>query len=173
MARADKKRYYQLLRSFDDKVQKVWLDLDDQMLAILQNVASIRGRLPLEWKLLRSPDLVANEHSEIHDGDSANGAGVDGGWKFCGYGGKPRECSHAFRLRRDDARRALEHDLVQHEKMLRGLRSCMSDLAEAHEALGRVVDGTWKFHLDRVADGLRAVLSATKSREPPLNSEAA
>ena len=137
MAKSDKKRYYQLLRSFNDKVQHTWLDIDNQMLDVLQNVVSIRGRLPLEWKLLQS----SKKRNDSPEGDSGEE------WKYHGFQGKPKEDSYAMHLRTDDIQLALSNDLVQHEKMLAGLRSLISDLAECHEALGRVVDTLWQFHL--------------------------
>ena len=47
-----------------------------------------------------------------------------------------------------DIELALSNDLMQHEKMLGGVRSLMSNLAECHDALGRGVDTLWKFHLE-------------------------
>jgi len=143
-SRADRKRYYQLLRSFNDKVKHTWLDIDDQMLAILQNIVSIRGRLPLEWKLLHSSSLK-------QDNPEGGGDFVDGNqddWKYCGLLGKPKEIPYSFHLRPNDVQLALSNDLKQHEKMLIALRSFISNLAECHDALGRVVDNLWKFHLE-------------------------
>lgn len=138
MAKSDKKRYYQLLRSFNDKIRYTWFEYDDQLLALLQNIASIRKRLPLEWKLLQS------------HGQGEEGANVpeEEGWKHFGLLGKPKELPYSFHLHTSDIELTLHHDLKQHEKMLAGVRSLVSNLAECHEALGRQVDNLWKFHLD-------------------------
>ena len=138
----EKKRYYQLLRTFNDKVQHTWLDLDGQMLSILQNVVSIRSRLPLEWKILHSSYLKDENNGnnpQLEDEDE---------WKYYGVVGKPKEVSYAFHLRTNDVQLALSNDLRQHEKMLGGLRSLMTNLADCHDALGRNVDTIWKFHLE-------------------------
>lgn len=160
MAKADKKRYYQLLRSFNDKVQHTWYDLDDQLLSVLQNIVSIRGRLPVEWKVLHSSHHLNNDNEKNnpeHDDDGLIGW-IDHGdhmdsnnqedWKHFGFLGKPKEVPYSFHLHQTDVQLALANDMTQHEKMLAALRSLMSNLAECHDGLGRVVDNIWKFHLE-------------------------
>ena len=133
LAKTDKKRYYNLLRSFIGKV-KTWMDTDDQILAVLDNIVSIRRRLPLEWKL----KLSLRSSSECDDG-----------WKYHGLSGRPKEASYAtVHLLPEDADLALSHDLEQHEKMLAGLRKLMSDLSDSIEAMGRALDTLLKFHLE-------------------------
>ena len=141
----EKKRYYQLVRSFNDKVQHTWLDLDDQMLAVLQNIVSIRARLPLEWKILHSSHLKDHDNQEPQDNNDGDD---DDDWKHHGFLGKPKETPYSFHLLTSDVWMALSNDVMQHEKMLVGLRSLISNLAECHDALGRALDTLWKFHLD-------------------------
>ena len=138
-----KKRYYQLLRSFNDKVKHTWIEIDQQLLSVLQNIVSIRGRLPHEWKVLSQaeryfPAMV--EEKQEYDFIDVN----DDGWKSHGQRGMP----FSYHLQIDDIQLAISYDLEQHEKMLVGLRSLMSNMAECHDALGRIVDSLWQFHLE-------------------------
>jgi hypothetical protein len=150
--RKNKKRYYQILRSFNDKVKHTWMDIDGQLLSVMQNIVNIRGRLPSEWKLLSQ----ATRHEATNDGASPEqeekleGGGIfEDDWKSYGYREKSKDSSQLFpHLQIEDIQLALTHDLDQHEKMLAGLRSLMSNLAECHDALGRIVDTLWQFHLE-------------------------
>ena len=145
-ASTDKKRYYQLLRSFNDKVLHTWFDMDDQIVPLLQNIVSIRSRLPLEWKLLHSSSR------DLQGGwGDIDGSDRDDSWKYCGFLGRANESSYSFHLHAKDIQLALTNDLTQHEKMLAGLRTLMSKIADCHDGLGRVVDTLWKFHCSECA----------------------
>jgi len=139
----EKKRYYQLIHSFNDKVTHTWIYIDDQILTVLQNVLSIRSRLPLEWKVLHSSHLKTDDVNPQDDDDSGEDE-----WKQHGLQGKLKETPYSFHLHASDVQLALSHDMTQHEKMLSAIRTLMTNLSECHEALGRVVDTLWKFHLD-------------------------
>ncbi len=151
-----KKRYYQLLRSFADKVQHSWIDVDDQLLSVMENTVSIRSRLRQEWTLLHSPTMKRKAESEAAmescDRSKNYVDGQDVGdpecWKYFGFQGKPREDTYSFHLLSSDVRLALSHDLDQHEKMMAGIRTLMSNLAECHDSLGRLVGNVWHFHLE-------------------------
>ena len=144
----EKKRYYQLINSFNDKVTHTWIHIDDQILAVLQNIVSIRSRLPLEWKVLHSSYL---KNDNVNPQDDNYGRGEDN-WKQHGLQGKLKETPYSFHLHTSDVQLALNHDMTQHEKMLSAIRTLMTNLSECHEGLSRVVDTLWKFHLDCVQD---------------------
>lgn len=142
-----KKRYYQLLKSFSNKVQQSWFEVDDQMLAVMESIVSIRGRIPSEWKMLSSYDNNRMSCKEkVMNGQA---------WKCHGYRGKT-ELRRPMHLHRSDVQLALDNDLEQHEKMVGALRSLISELSETHDSLGRLVDTIWAFHLecqqDRIED---------------------
>ena len=144
----EKKRYYQLINSFNDKVTHTWIHIDDQILAVLQNVVSIRSRLPLEWKVLHSSHL---KNDNVNPQDDDYGRGEDD-WKQHGLQGKLKETSYSFHLHTSDVQLALNHDMTQHETMLAAIRTLMTNLSDCHEALSRVVDTLWKFHLNCAQD---------------------
>jgi hypothetical protein len=133
-----KKRYYQLLRSFSNKIQQSWFEVDDQMLAVLESIVSIRGRLHIEWKMLNSYDTRLTYKGQEMGGQN---------WKDAGCRGK-HEMQQPLHLHQADVQLALENDLDQHEKMIGALRSLISELSETHDSLGRLVDTIWMFHLD-------------------------
>jgi len=144
----EKKRYNQLIHSFNDKVTHTWIHIDDQILAVLQNIVSIRSRLPLEWKVLHSSHL---KDDNINPQDDDFGRDEDE-WQQHGLQGKLKETPYSFHLHASDVQLALNHDMSQHEKMIAAIRTLMTNLSECHEALSRVVDTLWKFHLDCVQD---------------------
>ena len=133
-----KRRYYQLLRSFSNKIQQSWFEVDDQILAVLESIVGIRTRLPLEWKLLNSYDAFGEINGEEE---------MENDWKCYGSRFKS-EIHHSFHLHRGDAQLALDNDLEQHEKMITALRSLIAELSECHDSLGRLVDTIWTFHFD-------------------------
>lgn len=145
----EKKRYYQLIHSFNGKVTHTWIHIDDQILAVLQNIVSIRSRLPLEWKVLHSPHL---KDDNVNPQDNDGRVEHEDEWKQHGLQGKLKETPYSFHLHTSDVQLALSHDMTQHEKMLAAIRTFMTNLSECHEALGRVVDTLWKFHLDCTKD---------------------
>ena len=151
LKRKNKRRYYQILRSFNDKVKHTWMDIDGQLLSVMQNIINIRGRLPPEWKLLSQ----ATRHETTNGASPEQEEKLEGGgifkddWKSYSYREQSKDSSQLFpHIQVEDIQLALTHDLNQHEKMLAGLRSLMTSLAECHDALGRVVDTLWQFHLE-------------------------
>jgi hypothetical protein len=157
------KRYYQLLRTFSNKVQHTWFNIDDQIIPILHNICSIRSRLPLEWKVMQnysSSNMVVVVSSSLTNNDN------DDSWENYGYRQKqPRQTrlggavqwynnhhdassssSSQAALQIQDVQLAISNDITQHEKMITGIRKLMSELADCHNALGRCLDNIWKFH---------------------------
>jgi hypothetical protein len=157
------KRYYQLLRTFSNKVQHTWFNIDDQIIPILHNICSIRSRLPLEWKVMQnysSNNMVVVVSSSLTNNDN------DDSWKNYGYRQKqPRQTrlggavqwynnhndassssSLQAALQIQDVQLAISNDITQHEKMITAIRKLMSELADCHNSLGRCLDNIWKFH---------------------------
>ena len=146
---SSKKRFYQLLRSFSNKIQQSWFEIDDQILAVLENIVSIRARLPLEWKILHSFNINNKRGFE----EECKEQNMTDNWNYFGFRGKIKALRYPAHMQRADVQLALEHDLEQHEKMIVSLRSLISELSECHESLGRLVDTIWKFHLDCQTQG--------------------
>ena len=130
--RNTQRQYWRLYKNFFSIVETEWLDLDDQLMAVVGSIDNIRSRLPMESRILRN----------IRDEDEWEAKKPWDGYAQ-GYSSR-RE--HNFALRVEDVRLAQGYDLVQHEKMLAGLRRLLSALSEVQDALGRKLDELLSHH---------------------------
>ena len=124
--RNTQRQYWRLYKNFFSIVEAEWLDLDDQLLAVVGSIDNIRSRLPMESRILRT----------IRDEDQWEAKKP---WEGYAQGYSSRR-EHNFAMRVEDVQLAQGHDLVQHEKMLAGLRRLLSALSEVQDALGRKLD---------------------------------
>jgi len=136
--RNDRRQYWRLYKSFFAIVETEWLDMDNQLEAVVGSIDNIRSRLPMESRILRT----------IKDEDDWERKKPWDGYAL-GYSTR-RE--HNFALRVEDIRLAQGHDLQQHEKMLSGLRRLLSALSETQEALGRKLDELMGHHWECCED---------------------
>eukprot|EP00553_Chaetoceros_curvisetus_P001571 CAMPEP_0204627826 /NCGR_PEP_ID=MMETSP0717-20131115/14381_1 /ASSEMBLY_ACC=CAM_ASM_000666 /TAXON_ID=230516 /ORGANISM="Chaetoceros curvisetus" /LENGTH=318 /DNA_ID=CAMNT_0051644195 /DNA_START=332 /DNA_END=1288 /DNA_ORIENTATION=+ len=150
--RKAEKIYWHIFKRFINRVKDEWLDIDDQGYQVVKSIAGIRKRLPSEHKLLRQfRDVVVQkkdwachgtrqvliaskgeEEEEEEDYERGKGAAAPG----------------LGLLSEEDVELALSHDLMQHEKMMSGLRSLFAQLSECHEALFRMLDEMTQHHLE-------------------------
>jgi len=141
------KKYWSIYHRFCNILQNHWIDIDDQTLQVVHSISGIRHRLPLQMKQSKK-----YEESKINTQNDS--------LKFQGYNqtlisssssllhdSKQRDLT--WLLQREDIELALSYDLIQHEKMMEGLRSLLSNLAETHESLSRTLDEIMKFHLQQ------------------------
>ncbi len=140
------RKYWSIYHKFCNILQNQWIDIDDQTLQVVHSISGIRHRLPLQMKLLEKfEESKVNAHNDY--------------WKFQGYNqtlfvssSSSRDNQHTEStslLQREDIELAQSHDLIQHEKMMEGLRSLFSSLAETHESLSRALDEMMKYHLQQ------------------------
>jgi hypothetical protein len=135
------RKYWSIFHKFCNILQSQWMDIDDQTLQVVQSISGIRQRLPITMKLLnRYQDNITiiqpfNNNSE---------------WKNHAYNQNlisPQLQSTKMFLQKEDVELALSHDLLQHEKMMKGLRNLFANLSEMHEALSRTLGEMMKHHL--------------------------
>jgi hypothetical protein len=125
------KRYWHIFQNFGRMVQEEWLDIDDQAYQVVEAIAGIRSRLSMQAKLLdRFKDVVQKKEWACH--------GYNNAFMSRGNGNVLEE----------DVELALSHDLIQHERMMDGLRGLFANLSEYHEALLRHLDEISKHHLE-------------------------
>ena len=136
--RNNKRQYWRLYKSFFAIVDTEWLDMDNQLEAVVGSIDNIRSRLPMESRILHT----------IKDEDDWESKKPWDGYAL-GYSTR-RE--HNFALRVEDIRLAQGHDLEQHEKMLAGLRRLLSAISEVQEALGRKLDELMGLHWECCED---------------------
>lgn len=162
MRKADK-RYWSIYQHFTKRLQEEWLDLDDQSYKVIQAIVGIRSRLPMHSGLLyRFQEqracmvTVTNKQEQTQE--------QEGAFRGYGYGysderilwrGDPKGQEYQYgqqqgmiMMEEQDVELALSHDLIQHEKMMDGLRGLFANLSECHEALLRHLDEMTKHHLE-------------------------
>ena len=102
-----------------------WLPVDDNLHQLVQSIASLRQQI---WYASGSAADAAAEKS-----NSSNR------WRTCGYRGSSRRTCDR-RLHTSDVQLALTHALLQHERMLAGLRKLIQALGQAQQAMVRRLD---------------------------------
>lgn len=134
-ARRNEKRYWQFFQTFTGRVRDEWMDLDKQALQVLQAISGIRNRLPM--------------HARMLDGYKERQLVYIPQWKRHGFA---KDIVSKEEIREEDVQSALMHDLLQHEKMLEGLRMLFANLSESHDSILRYVDDVMKHHLECLED---------------------
>eukprot|EP00568_Trieres_chinensis_P004268 CAMPEP_0183301038 /NCGR_PEP_ID=MMETSP0160_2-20130417/7263_1 /TAXON_ID=2839 ORGANISM="Odontella Sinensis, Strain Grunow 1884" /NCGR_SAMPLE_ID=MMETSP0160_2 /ASSEMBLY_ACC=CAM_ASM_000250 /LENGTH=262 /DNA_ID=CAMNT_0025463559 /DNA_START=417 /DNA_END=1202 /DNA_ORIENTATION=- len=126
------KRHWQIFKMFCTCLQNEWLYLDDQLEAVMESLAGIRSRLPIQNKVLLAYSQPSKED-----------------WRQLGY---QHSVSHMVKaddfLRKGDVELTLAHNFAQHEKMLTHARSLLLDLSECQDYLGRKLDDILKLGLE-------------------------
>jgi hypothetical protein len=120
----NKKRYLPALQAYSVVLAQRWLETDDQLGAVVNSIANLRLRL---WETSR----LLHEAKEKGRNGSAP-------WKTFGY----REDRRRDSCLQDvaDLEMTLDHDLLQHERMLSVLRKQIAALGQAQDMLGRRLD---------------------------------
>ena len=115
------RKYWQILKAFQGTLQRSWLDTDHHLGDIVSSIANLRVRIGVAAA------------AQLEEGIPE--------WHGCGY-----RSHRNGALQRNDMEMTLSHNLRQHEKMLGGLRTVVSSLANAQEILGRRLEEMVLFH---------------------------
>lgn len=107
------KRFGPIVKAFQGRIQD-WKDADDQLYQVLNSIVNLRNRIWWETK-------VSLQHEPKP-------------WESSGFR------SNKMFLLPSDVDMAVDHDLLQHEKMMAGARTLISSMASAQEAVGRRLD---------------------------------
>mmetsp|Transcript_14628 Transcript_14628/g.42885 ORF Transcript_14628/g.42885 Transcript_14628/m.42885 type:complete len:279 (-) Transcript_14628:44-880(-) len=126
--RQAEKRYSLIFKRFCSFVEGEWMVCDDQLGGILQSIANIRSRLPMEKKCL---NLVA------HNSQSEN-------WMSSGF--NQQDPHSSLVMSKEDIEISFSHDLIQHERMMASARSLLSSLSECQGALNRKLNEVVNHH---------------------------
>ena len=144
------KRYWHIFQSFREIVQDDWIPLDDEMESVIQSISNIRSRLPImETAMCRKledkekgtlPFPLVVDNSTNH-------------WKNHGLrrSKQDRIISSSFvsvnpYLTLHDINQSISHDVLQHEKMMTGLRRLLSDLSEIQKKLSKLLEDMTNHH---------------------------
>ena len=140
--------HWRMHRAFFAIVKDEWLVADDQLEAVIASIDNMRGRFPIETKVLES--IRADEEQEAKKP-----------WDGYGLGYSTRR-EHNFVLTAEDVKLAMGHDLQQHEKMLSACRTLMANLSETQDALGRKLDEMVSSYVQSSNDDFHMLSSALK-----------
>ena len=130
-----RKQIWQILNGFQKVLKEDWLDADDHCGKVLASIVNLRERIRKTSKYLW-------EYQEFGPQQPSSLS------KRSGYRTYPPGNAALGFLTEADLELGLSHGLIQHEKMLAGLRKLISSLNQAQEALGRRLDELLIFHLD-------------------------
>ena len=101
-----------IVKAFQGTLQRDWLEVDDNLAAVVRSISNLRDRI--YWS---SQQLAVPYNTSGNDWKTPRGARVH--------------------LEHQDIELALKHELQQHEQMMAGARSLLNSLNQAQEALGR------------------------------------
>lgn len=147
------RKYKPITNAFHGTLDRDWWEVDDNLGQVMASIANLRQRC---W-LISSRLGVAKQQKQSWISKSREGGG--GGmsiahqkpsWKGHGFrvDDAPKTARAALLTETDDLELALQHDLLQHERMLAGARKLLHSLGEAQEALGRRLDELLLHHVE-------------------------
>jgi hypothetical protein len=135
------RKYWSIFHKFCNILQTHWIDIDNHSFEVITSISGMRQRLPITMKLLE----------QYEDEASSQESKQKCGWKYqCN---KTLLVSSSMQstnklLQKKDVELSLSHDMLQHEKMMEGLRSLMANLSEMHEALSRALEDMMQHQLE-------------------------
>mmetsp|Transcript_26922 Transcript_26922/g.63234 ORF Transcript_26922/g.63234 Transcript_26922/m.63234 type:complete len:278 (-) Transcript_26922:2163-2996(-) len=149
---AKKKSGYRLvLRAVQGRLEE-WMEIDQKLEDILRSIANFRDRIYWESHYLGNQS-VSDERS-IPVWNQKKATEQRPSWN--NYGFRTRSSIHSNNniLYKQDVILALDHDLLQHERMLSALRSLLASLAKIVEEIGRRLDDWMLQNLSDQNDGV-------------------
>ena len=133
----DVKQYHFLWQKFRKTVENEWLFYDKELERVLESMLNVRGRLPIEHKMLQT----SSEYSMLP-------SRVDEVWKLHGFRSIRNDVPSCFGyLNVSDVRKSYNHDLLQHEKLFKMLRKFIKKMFDAQTTLTRNFDELIRHHL--------------------------
>ena len=144
------KRAWAIFHKFADELKDTWLEIDGQIEQIVKSIAGIRSRLPMHAKLFDRFDRESKKKDlNFQSGyrHSLFGIYEETSDEEC-YQSDMHRIDLSQTLNRKDVELAMSHDLIQHEKMMEGLRSLFSVLSESVDTLSRHLDESLRHQFD-------------------------
>lgn len=140
-----KKCYRSILRAFQGRVEE-WNDANKQLKGVLGSIANLRDRVYWESRRLKAFSVGMEGKDMGLNKRHVKQKHRQPPWRSSGY----RNTLFMHRgscalLKEEDIQLALNHDLLQHERMLSALRSTMASMAKTVDDIGRRLD-EWMIH---------------------------
>lgn len=120
--RKPERQYSTIIKAFQGTLQRDWLDVDDNLAAVMRSISNLRDRIYWSSQQLRNK-------SKRED------------WQT-------NSCGPRVYLLKEDIELALAYEMQQHELMMAGARSLLSSMNQAQEALGRRLAEGMQYEID-------------------------
>ena len=148
-----KKRGYRIvLRAVQGRLEE-WMELDQKLEDVLRSIANFRDRIYWESHFQRKHSDVSDERCMLM-WNQKKAAKQRPSWKDYGFRTRSSIHSNDNMLFKEDISLALDHDLLQHERMLTALRSLLASLAQTVQEIGRRLDEWMLENLSDQNDGV-------------------
>lgn len=131
------------MRSFYNVLVRDVLETDDKLELVLHSIANLRERIWQTSRLIsKSIPKIRMKNSVMFNQDNNNKIGGMTKQQVVGLGYRSRKScqkndSDCAGLNWNDLQLALDHDLIQHEKMMVNVRKLLSSMGQGVESLGR------------------------------------
>lgn len=124
--KAHQKGYRPILRAVQGRLEE-WKDTNQKLEGVLRSIANLRDRIYWESTCLCMQ----------HQKDSKQ---QQPSWRDSGFRSSFSNHNSYNALLNEDVHLALNHDLLQHERMLSGVRTLVASLAQTIDEIGRRLD---------------------------------
>jgi hypothetical protein len=130
-----KKRFYQpTLRALQGRLEE-WKETNQKLEALFRSISNLRDRV--HWE---SEYFTTLPRGPSDEGTMLTQEGKEPSWRDSGYRSAFSQRNSGGALSTEDVHLALDHDLLQHERMLSAIRSLLATLAQTVDEIGRRLD---------------------------------
>ena len=140
------KKSWSICHKFAKELKENWLEIDAQTELVVNSLSGIRSRLPMHAK------LIDRFNREIGSNDLTSNSGyrdtIVRNYEETTCQNDLNRNDYIEILNKSDLELAMSHDLIQHEKMMEGLRSLLSTLSESVDTLSRHLDEMLQHQLE-------------------------
>jgi hypothetical protein len=129
-----KRGYRPILRALQGRLEE-WKATNQKLEGVLRSIGNLRDRVYWESGFLNVPSGSSDERVMCKQQQKEQKEHRPS-WRDSGF----RSSLSSHTLLKDDIHLALNHDLLQHERMLSALRSLVASLAQTVDEIGRRLD---------------------------------
>lgn len=140
-----------------------WKDTNQRFEGVFRSIANLRDRVYFESSYLAPSEVT--EKRNICSLQEEKQKQQRSPWKESGFRSSVMHHISGYSLMKEDIRLALNHDLLQHERMLSALRSLLASLAQTVDENGRHLDKWMLQNLIDQSDDISGWRISTKLEE--------
>ena len=147
-----KRGYRPVLKAFQGRLEE-WKDTNRQLEGVLGSIVNLRDRVYWESSRLEALSVATPSKEERDISMKQQQKQRQSSWRDCGFRSILCNQNSSGALLEEDIHLALNHDLLQHERMLSALRSLLASLAQTVDDIGRRLDEWMLQNLSDQDDG--------------------